>query len=484
VAADADLRLLITDGGATDHPPGVATVSMAELSAQPATLALPHVDPGDPAYVIYTSGTTGNPKGVIIPHGNVLALLAATREPFELGGSDVWTGFHSFAFDFSVWEIWGCLLTGGRLVLVPYWTTRSPAAFVRLLREQGVTVLSQTPSAFANLIPHAIDAPLDLRLVTFGGEALRTATLVPWLRHHPIASCRLVNLYGITETTVHVTSHDITAADVVANSCSVGRPLAGWSVSIRSPDGRILPFGVAGEICVGGAGLALGYLGRPELTAERFPFDADTGERYYRSGDLGLLNPDGTLGYRGRLDDQVKIRGYRVELGEIRAALVNEPDVREAVVTFREDDHGGAIHAYLTAAVPISPVDLRRRLRIRLPDYMVPTGLHVVGDLPLTPNGKADLAVLEALTGTHDAEPSASAATGDERDPKVLVHRVWSELFGPDAADKDFLDLGGTSLQALRIASVLSGIGGRSVDPRDVYMNPSVDGLVSLLEDT
>ncbi|WP_431973620.1 amino acid adenylation domain-containing protein [Micromonospora haikouensis] len=483
IIEDADLRLVVTDAASAASPDGVATVSVDDLVATAGDVELPVVDPGQPAYVIYTSGTTGQPKGVVVPHRNVLALMDATREEFALGPSDVWTVFHSFAFDFSVWEIWGCLITGGRLVVVPYWTARTPTDMARLLREHRVTVLSQTPSAFATLVPVVLadPTPAPVRLVVFGGEALRMRMLADWMRRYPPADCRLVNMYGITETTVHVTWHDVTASDVVAESHAVGRALPGWSVSVRSPQGVPLPFHVAGEICVGGAGLALRYHRRAELTTERFPTDPLTGERYYRSGDLGRLRPDGTLDHLGRLDDQVKIRGFRVELGEIRSALLADPMVKDAAVTFREDD-GGTVLAYAVAPPTVSAAEVRRRLAGRLPDYMIPAGLRMVTTLPLTPNGKVDMAAL-IESGTHDDDPPGAAV--DDRvtsDATSAVTQVWREMFGAGCEDDDFFGLGGSSLLALRISTTLAELGFGMVEPRDVYLNPSVADLVAFIE--
>ena len=482
VAADASLRLVITDGATDKLPPDVDIVALDELLIGSIVRPLPVVSGDDPAYVIYTSGTTGEPKGAAIPHRNLLSLIQATESVLGHGDKDVWTVFHSLAFDFSVWEIWGCLLTGGRLVMVPYWTARTPEAFARLLSDEGVTVLAQTPSAFANLVPAVLasgDLPA-LRTVVFGGEALRVRALVPWIRRMPLSACRLVNMYGITETTVHVTFHDISARDAVTNSRTVGRALPGWSVTVRDADGQLLPFGAAGEICVGGAGLATGYLGLPDLTRTRFPVDPRAGERYYRSGDLGRMRPDGTLDHLGRIDDQIKIRGYRVELGEIRAALLDHPALRDAVVAFRENDEGGELHAYVVATQEVSMVDLRRWLRAKLTDYMVPAYLRAVDALPLTHNGKADLEKLLALDDDRTEDAAVEAADAPVS-PAAAVRMAWGNEFGRDSAADDFFDLGGTSLQALKIAAALNSMGLRTVDPRDIYLNPTVPELVSFL---
>ncbi|WP_143267309.1 amino acid adenylation domain-containing protein, partial [Amycolatopsis thailandensis] len=245
------------------------------------------------AYVIYTSGSTGRPKGVLVPHSNVVALVDATRDDFALGATDVWTFFHSVAFDFSVWEIWGCLLTGGHLVVVPYWVSRSPEQLRDLLAERGVTVLSQTPSAFAPLteVERTRHDRLPVRLVIFGGEPLPVRSLLPWLDRYPETRCRLVNMFGITETTVHVTAETVTRWHALAGSRSVGRPVPGWRVYVLDESGRLAPPGVAGEIHVAGAGVALGYLRRPGLTAERFLPDPFGGGRMYRTGDRGRLRP-------------------------------------------------------------------------------------------------------------------------------------------------------------------------------------------------
>ncbi|MGY3680973.1 amino acid adenylation domain-containing protein [Streptomyces sp. TE33382] len=258
--ADAGLVTVVTDltgfpGAGDGGVRVIGTAALAELAPQECDGPPPSATgPQDPAYVIYTSGSTGRPKGVVVPHVNVLGLMAATTGDFGLGGDDTWTLFHSSAFDFSVWEIWGCLLTGGRLVVVPYWVSRSPEEFHRLLVQERVTVLSQTPSAFAHLMDVERDGagPVPVRLVVFGGEGLEPRMLLPWFDRHPESVCRVVNMYGITETTVHVTAQTVTRAEALTGSKSVGPALPGWWVRVCDPEGRPLPAGVAGEIHVGG----------------------------------------------------------------------------------------------------------------------------------------------------------------------------------------------------------------------------------------
>ena len=324
-------------------------------------------------YVIYTSGSTGTPKGVMVEHQNVVRLFTATHQWFDFNEHDVWTLFHSFAFDFSVWELWGALLYGGRLVVVPYLTARSPHDFYHLMCEEKVTVLNQTPSAFVQLADaqaHHPDSSHSLRVVIFGGEALELARLKPWVERNGTEHPRLVNMYGITETTVHVTYQPLEREAIESERASlIGRPIKDLSLYVLDATGQPVPIGVSGEIYVGGAGVARGYLNRPELTAQRFLRDpfmeksietpvrapteafADTtppdnttahtsAARVYRTGDLGRWRNDGTLEYLGRNDSQVKVRGYRIELGEIEAQLLQHPQLKEALVMAREDEPG------------------------------------------------------------------------------------------------------------------------------------------------
>jgi amino acid adenylation domain-containing protein len=307
--------------------------------------------PAHPAYVIYTSGSTGRPKGVAVTHANVARLFQTTAGQFSFGAEDVWTWFHSFAFDFSVWEIWGGLLHGGRVVVVPFEVSRSPRAFLELLVSEHVTVLNQTPSAFYQLLEAeaqdpALSSALSLRRVVFGGEALDLRRLRGWYDRHGDSPTVLVNMYGITETTVHVTYAALDAALARAaegpGAGFIGRAIPDLRVFVL--DGGLCPVapGVAGELYVAGAGLARGYLGRAGLTAGRFvacPFGGP-GERMYRTGDVVRWAAGGALEYVGRADDQVKVRGFRIELGEVEAALAAHPSVGQVAVLVREDVPG------------------------------------------------------------------------------------------------------------------------------------------------
>ncbi|MEV5148906.1 amino acid adenylation domain-containing protein [Streptomyces sp. NPDC052727] len=500
-ADDAGLSLVLTTLADFPAGAGVEVIDPARLTG-PASGPLPDTSPDDAAYVIYTSGTTGRPKGVVVPHRNVTALLAATRDDMEFGPDDVWTLFHSSAFDFSVWEIWGCLLTGGHLVVVPFMTTRSPADFHRLLVRERVTVLSQTPSAFGGLLDADAtagpDRELALRLVVFGGEALDPRMLRPWFRRHTPEACRMVNMYGITETTVHVTARDVTPVDADTGSACVGRALPGWSVSVRDDRGRPLPVGAVGEIYVGGAGVARHYLGREELTAERFPTDPVTGERLYRSGDRGRMRPDGSLDHLGRLDDQVKLRGFRIELGEVRSVLLADPAVAEAAVVL--DERSDAAYTRLVGYVVLrhgSALDVRRRVAGVLPEHMVPAVLVPLPRLPLTVNGKLDRARLplpdRAGTGT---EPDGTTATADGTTAPgtvpatapptttATVLAAWRAALADDSvtADEDFFESGGNSLVAVRLLTALRDQGFAALSPRDLYVHRTVTRLSALID--
>ncbi|KOV27865.1 hypothetical protein ADK60_19310, partial [Streptomyces sp. XY431] len=322
------------------------------------------LQPTHPAYVIYTSGSTGTPKGVTIPHQNVVRLFGAAE---EFGADDVWTLFHSYAFDFSVWELWGALLHGGRLVVVPADVTRSPVDFLKLLVAERVTVLNQTPSAFYQLLQAdrahpELGAQLALRRVVFGGEALDPGRLADWYQRHADDAPVLVNMYGITETTVHVThgALDREAAAAATGSSPIGRELADLRCHVLDGLLQPLPAGAVGELYVSGAGLARGYLGRPGLTGQRFvacPF-GPAGTRMYRTGDLARRREDGSLEFLGRADAQVKVRGFRIELGEIESVLARHEGVAQAAVVVREDRPGDKrLVAYLVAADRTAPAE-------------------------------------------------------------------------------------------------------------------------------
>ncbi|MFD7714507.1 amino acid adenylation domain-containing protein [Streptomyces sp. NPDC059814] len=479
----ADPRLVVT--ASADFPPGACrTVSPASLATlagrRPPTPPAHTGDASDAAYVICTSGSTGAPKPVAVAHRSVTALIAGTGTAFGFAASDVWALFHSVAFDMSVWEIWGALTTGGRLVVVPQPVTRAPDELHRLLADEGVTVLNQTPTAFGMLIDADRDAPrrLAVRLVTFGGEPLDTRMLLPWFRRYPLERCRPVNLYGITETTVHSTWMTVTPGIAATASRSVGVPLPGESVSVRDRTGRLLPLGVPGEIHVGGVGVALGYLGLDGLTAERFGMDPD-GTRVYRSGDRGRMLPDGTIEHLGRLDEQVKLRGYRIEPGEVRAALLAADGVTAAAVVIGGTPGAPRLDAYVTPA-GVDPLTTRQRVRALLPPYMVPATVTALDAFPLTVNGKLDRARLP-LPGSAPA-PGVPEKPGFPEKPRVpekpgvpeaseeLLTGIWEQLTGLRVrGDDNLFDVGADSVTISRFVAELRARGLARAAVQEVY---------------
>ncbi|MGW3466550.1 amino acid adenylation domain-containing protein, partial [Streptomyces olivaceoviridis] len=360
--ADARPAVLVTAGGVTTPEQDTPSFRTVDLDDPRTTGRLATLDaddltdadrraplrPSTPAYVIYTSGSTGRPKGVIVPHANVVRLFSATDHWFGFGADDAWTWFHSFAFDFSVWEMWGPLLHGGRLVVVPFDVSRSPADFLALLVRERVTMLSQTPSAFYQLTQADARHPeqgqaLELRRIVLAGEALDLSRLTDWYARHAEDAPLLVNMYGPTETTVYTTYEPLDARMAESGGGSlIGRSIPGLRSYVLDAELRLCPPGVAGELYVAGENLARGYHERPALSAERFVADphGDAGERMYRTGDLVRWSPDGRLEYLGRTDDQIKLRGFRIELGEIEATVAAHPAVAQAAVLVREDRPG------------------------------------------------------------------------------------------------------------------------------------------------
>jgi amino acid adenylation domain-containing protein len=443
------------------------------------------------AYIIYTSGSTGKPKGVMVTHANIVRLFKETHAWFEFSESDTWTLFHSYAFDFSVWELWGALLYGGRLVVVPYIVSRSPEAFFELLSAERVTVLNQTPSAFRQLIKAAETQSdvrdLSLRLVIFGGEALELKSLRPWIECYGDEQPHLVNMYGITETTVHVTYRPLTKADILGPMGSgVGRPIPDLQVYILNKRQQLAPIGVPGEIYVGGEGLARGYLNRAALTAEKFfpnPFGKEPGARLYKTGDSARYLLDGNIEFLGRIDHQVKVRGFRIELGEIEAVLSAQPGVREAVVIVREEDGEKRLVGYVVTEGQSAPVvqEMRRVLQQQLPEYMVPSAIVQLPELPLTPNGKVDRCSLPDSEMVQLQMGETFFAARDLLELKLI--NLWEEMLGsrPIGVRDKFFEIGGHSLLAVRLMARIERDFGERLPLAALFQEATVEHLATLL---
>ncbi len=450
--------------------------------------------PDNTAYVIYTSGSTGTPKGVVVRHAEVARLLAATQPWFGFGAEDVWTLFHSYAFDFSVWEIWGVLAWGGRLVIVPFWVSRSPEAFHALLVAERVTVLNQTPSAFRQLVQwergQSETAALSLRWVIFGGEALEIPSLAPWIARHGDERPRLINMYGITETTVHVTFRRIVRADLAtAPGSLLGVAIPDLQVHLLDGRGDPVPDLVPGEIHVAGDGVARGYLDRPDLTAERFvpdPWSGRSGARLYRAGDLARRLPNGDLQYLGRIDDQVKVRGFRIEPAEIEAVLRAHPAVAQAAVVAGEKGDRRRLVGFVVWKEGEAAVvaELRRFAAERLPEALVPALFVAVAELPLTANGKLDRKAL-VLLETSDVEPAVAGEAYEAPATAVeeALAEVWAEALGlPRVGVNDsFFALGGDSILSLRVLAKARQRG-IEVSLQQLFHHPTVRELARLAE--
>lgn len=431
------------------------------------------------AYVIYTSGTTGNPKGVLIEHRNVNRLLFHEKDLFDFTEQDVWSLFHSYCFDFSVWEMYGALLKGGKLVMVPKEVAQDSAVFFDFLKTERITVLNQTPTAFRSL-SHINNKRFDhtelaVRYVIFGGEALMPEILEPWKKAYP--ACKLINMYGITETTVHVTYKEITENEIQTNKSIIGDPIPTLSCYVLDQDLKPVTIGVIGELCVGGAGVARGYHNRPDLTSEKFvvnPFHPE--ERIYRSGDFARILPNGDIEYIGRKDEQVKIRGHRIEIGEIEAALFKLPGIEDAVVLASKNQQSEyELTAYVISDHPENLVvaDLRETLQALLPAYMIPGYFFALTEFPLTSNGKLDKKALPSPAETN-ASVTEYVEPRNETDERIIA--IWEEVLDRKkiGIHDNFFDLGGHSLKATRVLTRIQEEFDVKIKIIHFYKNPIV----------
>ncbi|QED47028.1 non-ribosomal peptide synthase/polyketide synthase [Cytobacillus dafuensis] len=407
------------------------------------------------AYIIYTSGTTGKPKGVMVEHKNVTSLILNEKMPYQFSDKDIWTIFHSFSFDFSVWEMYGALLYGGTCVIVPKDIAQNPKKFLSLLQSENVTVLNQTPSAFSHLIEEVSFngvTNLNLRYVIFGGEALKPAMLYPWKLKFP--NIHLINMYGITETTVHVTYKEITKHEIEENTSNIGKPLPSLNAYIMNEHQQLVPTGTIGELYIGGEGVTRGYINKEALTKERFMLNPyNHSEIIYRSGDIVRKLNNGEMEYLGRIDHQVKVRGHRIELGEIENQLLVHPNIKEAVVvSFKDHTDMTYLCAYVVSDRELSSTVLRTYLSSFLPDYMIPAHFVFLASLPLTGNGKIDRKALpkpEVSSNFAYVEPQTSL--------EGELAKIWKEVLGVERVGihDHFFELGGHSLRATQLVNMI-----------------------------
>ncbi|MFC3196159.1 amino acid adenylation domain-containing protein [Parapedobacter deserti] len=467
-------------------PIAISLTEPSMLAAYPSSRPDWPVTGDDLAYIIYTSGSTGRPKGVMITHWNVVRLFFNDAPLFDFSEADVWTMFHSFCFDFSVWEMYGALLFGGKLVVVSKAVAKDVSLFSKLMVDAGVTILNQTPSAFYMLQDHASllqrVLPLRVRYVIFGGEALNPAKLTPWMTLYP--ACRMINMYGITETTVHVTYQEINGQHTDSNASIIGKPIPTLYTYVLDEHTNRVPPGTIGELYVGGSGLAKGYLNQPELTASRFipdPFDSDGDARLYRTGDLAKQAEDGTLEYHGRIDNQIKIRGFRIELGEIEHALQTAPGVLHGVVaTHQKGDGDCQLVGYYVAEGFADNKVVRAHLQQALPDYMVPQFLIPIDAIPLTSNGKVDK---KALPIPDAAKLQAHAYAAARYQTERTIADVWKTTLQIDRVGRHdhFFESGGNSLLAQKAVFSLKKQG-IEVPVIKLYQYPVVKDLAAYVD--
>ena len=440
------------------------------------------ISPDNLLYVIFTSGSTGKPKGVLIEHKNVVRLLFNDGFQFDFNDKDVWTMFHNYNFDFSVWEMYGALLYGGKLIIVPKLTASDTLDFAELIMEEGVTVLNQTPLAFYNLSEvisaHSMNDKLALKYVIFGGEALQPSKLRWWQSKYP--DTKLINMYGITETTVHVTYKEIGPDEIKQGISNIGKPIPTLSCYVLDRNGNFCSQGQTGELYVGGLGVARGYLNQPILNKEKFvnnPFEKQG--TLYKTGDLVRWLEDGSLEYIGRIDDQVKIRGHRIELGEIEHVAITLDGVHNAVALAKSvfSDTKDIILYYVG---DLEDLMVRKNLSQRLPDYMIPKFILKIDKFPINPNGKVDRSKLPLpiiSVGSRLLKPESEA--------EILLFTVFKDVLKlPEDAigeDTSFIEMGGDSIKSIQVISKLRAEGFK-IKVSDIMKMQSIKTLAKKLE--
>ncbi|MBC7864494.1 MAG: amino acid adenylation domain-containing protein, partial [Bacteroidia bacterium] len=437
------------------------------------------------AYLIYTSGTTGKPKGVLVEHNNACRLFEVTENYFHFTEKDTWVLFHSYAFDFSVWEIFGALLHGGKLLILDYKRSGSFEDFVNLLIQEKVTLLNQTPSAFYPLIPYLVNGleKLSLRAIVFGGEALSFQQLKNWFADKRSEKINLVNMYGITETTVHTTFYNVKQSDVLQPHSKIGHALSDLQVYVLDEHLDSLPHGVVGELYIGGEGVARGYWNRTELTESRFLLHPENGERIYKSGDLVSMQADGEMNYCGRSDQQVKIRGYRIETGEVENAFLELGYVKQVVVRADTGENNSKrLVAFVVLNKEINSSEIKKELAARLPEYMIPSLIVISDSFKLNINGKIDkqsLIIPDHTTQLQKVFIEPQTAT------EKIIAAIWSSVMGIEkiSVSDNFYELGGHSLQALLITSRIRKQFGVAVTVDLIFTSANLEDLAKEIDE-
>ncbi len=432
----------------------------------------------DVAYCIYTSGTTGHPKGVMVEHSNVVRLFFNENFQYDFDHTDVWMMFHSYCFDFSVWEMYGATLFGGKLIILSKEEAKDSYAVMNIIKKQKVTVLNQVPSAFYNLLEvDDKENELSVRYLIFGGEALNPLRLKKWHEWHP--KVKIINMYGITETTVHVTYREIGKEEIKRGISDIGRAIPTLSIYVMNGN-TLCGIGIPGELCVAGAGVARGYLNRPDLTAEKFVQNKYGDGRIYRSGDLARWLPDGNLEYLGRMDDQVKIRGFRIELSEIESVLCDEDGIKDARVIVKKDNFGeNVLLAYVVSDKKMELNNLKNAISTKIPEYMIPSYIMQIEKIPITKNGKLDkraLPEIETVTLEEEVLPKTEI--------QVCLFNIFKDILSINKLSirDNFFDLGGHSLRATRAINKIEEATGIRLPIKYIFQYPTVESLSKVLD--
>ena len=488
--SDSGCRVVVTESGRMglfSGSGGIRPIDIRSISDGPGDNPLCPVGPSDRAYAIYTSGSTGRPKGVVVEHGSLVNAAFAWRKAYGLDVSDVrLLQMASLSFDVFTGDLIRALTNGGRLIICPSDVRADPASLYELMARHGITIFESTPGVILPLMEYVHEKSLDmsfLKLLILGSDSVRTEHYRELVERFG-RGMRIVNSYGVTEASIDSSFFEAEAAAIPLTATTpIGRPLQNTRFYVLDPGRRLLPAGIVGELYIGGAGVAQGYLNPEKATAERFiPNPLKSGERLYRTGDRVRWLPDGNMEFLGRNDDQVKVRGYRVELGEIQNRLVQHETVKEAVVLARVFQDGGTgLVAYVVGHAGLNAAALRTHLRTTLPEYMVPPYFVQVEGLPLTPSGKVDKKALPDPVEARMERGTDFAPPRDEEERKLS--RIWQEVLGVDRVGirDNFFDLGGHSLKATRVLSRIHKELGVEIRIREVFDHPTIEELAGVV---